>query len=207
MWHGRAECLSRQPCMQLYADSGSIVLELTGWNLQNLRERWWVWNKFGALLLTWVSFTSLCCLQKYSNPVHPWEQHLWYVPFRNFAGYSTEWGPVFGCCRGGDETCGWIIISVGVLRRVIFYCLNMRLDWWCFFETSVAKYLSIQLFTPEGFRFSNIAERTLNLWTPVYTKLGEILDSLVTNHVSKIILPKILVYGDESCTLWNESLG
>jgi hypothetical protein len=51
-------------------------------------------------------FASVCCLPnciilqvcvacptprlipKGSNPVHPWEQHLWYVPYRDLAGYN-----------------------------------------------------------------------------------------------------------------------
>jgi hypothetical protein len=44
------------------------------WSLQNLRERWWVWNKVGALLLTWVLSASVCCLPSapsYSESFEP----------------------------------------------------------------------------------------------------------------------------------------
>jgi hypothetical protein len=46
----------------------------------------------------WVLFASVCCLPtphlilKVLNPVHPWEQHLLYVPYRDLAGYNTRTG-------------------------------------------------------------------------------------------------------------------
>jgi hypothetical protein len=57
-WHGRAECLSCQPCMQLCGDKSSFVLELVGARRasKNSDE---CGIEVGALLLTWVLFASV----------------------------------------------------------------------------------------------------------------------------------------------------
>jgi hypothetical protein len=86
MRHGRTQCVYRTSYECSYVKTVAALCGVD-WSLQNRRRRWWVrCNKAGALLSTWVLFANLCCLPdarftlKGSNPVHPWEQHLWYVP-------------------------------------------------------------------------------------------------------------------------------
>jgi hypothetical protein len=48
---------------------------------------------------------------------------------------------------------------------------------------------------------------TQALYTLVYTKLGEILDSLLTNKICRIIiLTAVLIVDVNSFTVWNEAL-
>jgi hypothetical protein len=93
MWHGCAKCLWHWPCMQECIDCCCFVLELAGVcrASENGDE---CGIKLEIIPLTWVLFACAVCPMphlnpKGSNPVHPWEQNPWYIPYWDLARYNT----------------------------------------------------------------------------------------------------------------------
>jgi hypothetical protein len=133
MWHGCAECLSRQPCTQL---CWTVAALCSSW-LESAEPQ----RKVMSVERSWsstldVGFICKCVLpaqrpflfRKFRTRSTPWEQHLWYVPYRPDTTASWRWtsnvrnvSSLWTLIRCKWK---WIAYQVGCVYYVIFLVLG-----------------------------------------------------------------------------------